>query len=362
MKNIPKLKEYAKEVRKDILDMLVDKGHFGGAYSCVEILLILYMEILTKKDKFILSKGHASVALYSVLSKKGIIDKSMLATYGKKDSRLGVHAEKHLVTGIELSCGSLGHGLSYGAGLALANKLENRDGRIFVLLGDGECEEGSVWEAIMFASHRKLDNLTAIVDYNKRQESGRVEDIVGLEPFADKLRAFNWNVLEVDGHDFVEQAAEKGALAAIVQKGVKASIPTILVPDTRQALVDLCQKFYGDPTAHMSLVGVTGTNGKTTLTYLLESILRTAGFQPGVIGTINARLGTRTWNVELTTPDVVSVQKIAAQMLSGGATHLLMEVSSHSLDQRRVLGSLTPVFSTPWVFIIFYCVLGMKLV
>ncbi len=202
MKNIPKLKEYAKEVRKDILDMLVDKGHFGGAYSCVEILLALYMEILAKKDKFILSKGHASVALYSVLSKRGIIDKSMLATYGKKDSRLGVHAEKHLVPGVELSCGSLGHGLSYGGGLALGNKLKDEDGRIFVLLGDGECEEGSVWEAIMFASHHKLDNLTAIVDYNKRQESGRVEDIVGLEPFADKWRAFNWNVLEVNGHDF----------------------------------------------------------------------------------------------------------------------------------------------------------------
>ena len=202
MDNILKLEEYAKEVRRDLLGMLVGGGHFGGSYSCVEILLTLYMNALTKKDKFVLSKAHASAALYSVLSKKGIVDKNMLITYGKKGSCLGVHAEYHLIPGVEFSCGSLGHGLSYGGGLALANKLREKDGRIFVLLGDGECEEGSVWEAAMFASHHRLDNLIAIVDYNKIQSMGRVEDIVGLEPFVDKWKSFGWKVIEANGHDF----------------------------------------------------------------------------------------------------------------------------------------------------------------
>ncbi len=202
MENTLKLEKYAKEVRRDLLDMLVDGGHFGGAYSCVEILLTLYMNSLTKKDKFILSKAHASATLYSVLSKKGIIDNKQLITYGKKDSNLSVHAESHLVPGVEFSCGSLGHGLSYGAGLALGSKLKNKDGRIFVLLGDGECEEGSVWEAAMFASHHKLDNLIVTIDYNKIQSMGRVKDIVGLEPFVDKWRSFGWDAIEVNGHDF----------------------------------------------------------------------------------------------------------------------------------------------------------------
>ena len=202
MRDILKLKKYAREVRKDILDMLVNGGHFGGSFSCTEILLTLYMDTLTKIDKFILSKGHASVALYSVLSKKGMIDRNILTTHRKNGSILGVHAERYLVPGVELSCGSLGHGLSYGGGIALGNKLNHKDGKVFVLLGDGESEEGSVWEAIMFASQHNLDNLIAIVDYNHIQSMGRVEDIVNLEPLADKWKSFGWEVMEVNGHDF----------------------------------------------------------------------------------------------------------------------------------------------------------------
>ncbi|GAF92205.1 unnamed protein product, partial [marine sediment metagenome] len=204
MDNEKKLEKIAKEVRKDILQMLADGGHFGGALSCVELLTTLYFDQLKENDNFILSKAHASTTLYSILSKKGIIDKKILKTYGKKNSCLGVHAETHLIPGIEFSCGSLGHGLSFGTGMALANKINNKDGRIYVLLGDGELEEGSVWEAAMFAAHHNLNNLVAIIDYNKIQSMGRIKDIINLEPLAEKWKAFGWDVLEVDGHDFTD--------------------------------------------------------------------------------------------------------------------------------------------------------------
>ena len=204
MEKLSKLENYAEEIRRDIFKMIVGigGGHFGGSYSCVEILLTMYMEILTKKDKFVLSKAHASATLYSVLSKKKIIDSNLLETYGKDGSCLGVHAESHLVNGIEFSCGSLGHGLSYSAGLALGKKLKNEEGRISVLIGDGESQEGSIWEAAMFSSQHNLDNLIAIVDYNKIQSMGRLKNIINLEPLAKKWESFGWNVLEVNGHDY----------------------------------------------------------------------------------------------------------------------------------------------------------------
>lgn len=197
------LENIAIEMRRAVLSMLVNVGggHFGGAYSSVEILVVLYFRIMSDKDKFIMSKAHASVALYALLAKKGIIDGNILNTYGKKGSILGVHAEAHLVPGIEFSSGSLGHGLSYGAGVALANKMNKKNDRVFVLLGDGECQEGSVWEAAMFASHHKLDNLIAIVDYNKLQSMDKIENVIGLEPLVDKWRSFGWKVLQTDGHN-----------------------------------------------------------------------------------------------------------------------------------------------------------------
>jgi len=206
MEKLSKLEEYSEEVRRDIFKMItgIGGGHFGGAYSCVEILITIYMEVLTNKDKFILSKAHASATLYSVLSKKKIIDKNLLSTYGKDGSCLGVHAESHLTPGVEFSCGSLGHGLSFSAGLALGKKLKKEAGRIFVLIGDGESQEGSVWEAAMFSSQHNLDNLIAIVDYNKIQSMGRLEDIISLEPFTKKWESFGWNVFEADGHDYTD--------------------------------------------------------------------------------------------------------------------------------------------------------------
>ncbi|MHA1685749.1 MAG: transketolase, partial [Candidatus Heimdallarchaeaceae archaeon] len=202
-KEISKLEQIAYDVRRDVISMMLeDGGHLGGSLSCVEVIVALYFRILRKSDKFILSKAHASATLYSVLSKKGIIDKKLLKTYGKKDSPLGVHAEKHLVPGVEFSCGSLGHGLSYAAGVALAYKIKNKKGKIFVLLGDGESQEGSVWEAALFAAQHKLSNLIAIIDYNKLQSMDHVDNVLSLEPLADKWRAFGWHVLEMDGHDF----------------------------------------------------------------------------------------------------------------------------------------------------------------
>ena len=155
--------------------------------SCVEVLVAIYFRIFKKPDKFILSKAHASAALYSVLSKKGMIDKSLLKTYGKTDSPLGVHAEKHLVPGVEFSCGSLGHGLSYSAGVALANKIKDKAGRIFVLVGDGESQEGSIWEAALFAANYKLDNLVFIIDRNNIQIDGFTNDVIDIGDVADKL-------------------------------------------------------------------------------------------------------------------------------------------------------------------------------
>ena len=226
MKDILKLEKISKDVRRDILQMLLDGGHFGGALSCVEILTILYFDQLKENDRFIMSKAHASATLYSVLSKKGIIDKGLLKTYGKRASCLGVHAESHLVPGIEFSCGSLGHGLSFGTGMALAKKIKNQKGKIYVLLGDGESQEGSVWEATMFASHHKLDNLIAIVDYNKIQSAERVEDIINLEPFAEKWEAFGWNVIEVDGHNFSDLFNVFKSISMLKNK------PTVIIAHT----------------------------------------------------------------------------------------------------------------------------------
>ena len=152
----------AKIVRQDSFKMLQRKGggHFGGAFSCAEILSVLYGQIMNEGDRFILSKAHAGVALYSILSQCGIIGKDILNTYGDDDSTIGVHGEIDFVPGVEFSCGSLGHGLSFASGLALGKKKKNETGNIYVLLGDGECQEGSVWEAALFASQHKLSNLT----------------------------------------------------------------------------------------------------------------------------------------------------------------------------------------------------------
>jgi len=184
--------------------------HVGGALSATDILVALYREVLRVRpeeprwpgrDHLILSKGHASAALYATLAECGFFPVDELATYGSSAGRLMAHPTTD-VPGVEFATGSLGHGLALGAGLALAARRAGRDNRVYVLLGDGELQEGTVWEAAMAAAHYRLDNLTAIVDRNRLQISGSTEDRMRLEPLADKWRAFGWQVSEVDGHDF----------------------------------------------------------------------------------------------------------------------------------------------------------------
>lgn len=202
----------AKEIRRTIFKTICKGGggHTPASLSIVEILTVLYQDILNidprrpkdaGRDRFILSKGHAGVALYAVLADKGFFDKSHLDTFGKKGTILGGHPDMHCVPGVEASTGALGHGLGFGVGVALAGKMDKKNYRTFVLVGDGECQEGSVWEAALFAPQHKLDNLTVIVDYNKLQAMDRLDEIVSLDPLADKWKAFGWEVREVDGHD-----------------------------------------------------------------------------------------------------------------------------------------------------------------
>ena len=206
-------KKIAKEIRKKILKMIFSSqsSHIGSALSCVDILTVLYFKILSidpkkpfteKRDRFILSKGHVASALYAALAQRGFFPEKTLASYCLDGCRLPGHSTKDCVPGVEVSTGSLGHGLAMGAGMALAAKHGNRSYRVFVLLSDGECDEGSVWETALFSSHHKLDNLIGIVDYNKLQAFGRTNEVMNLEPFVDKWAAFGWQVKEINGHNY----------------------------------------------------------------------------------------------------------------------------------------------------------------
>ena len=206
------LEEKTKELRKAILKTICKGGggHIPASLSIVEVLAVLYYNIMKidpqnpqdpQRDRFILSKGHAGVALYAILADRGFFDRRHLDTFGKRGTILGGHPDMHLVPGVEASTGALGHGFPFGVGMALAGKLDRKDYRVFILLGDGECQEGSVWEAALFAPQHKLDNVVAIIDYNKYQALGRLEKIVSLSPLVDKWKAFGWAVKEVDGHD-----------------------------------------------------------------------------------------------------------------------------------------------------------------
>jgi transketolase len=193
-------------------------GHIGSALSVADILTALYAEILTHehpnapdRDRFILSKGHAALALYAVLCLKGWLTPEELSTYCTDDTLLGVHPDRTLA-GIDFSTGSLGHGLSFGVGAALAARMEGSSRRAFVLLSDAECNEGSVWEAVMFAAHHQLANLVAIVDVNGQQALGFTRDVLSMAPLADKWRAFGWEAHEIDGHDAARIAAHIRAL------------------------------------------------------------------------------------------------------------------------------------------------------
>ncbi len=187
--------------------------HLGGCLSCIDILVVLYWEVLnieaespnkTGSDKFILSKGHGAHALFTTLAIRGFFDRQLLDDYALPGNPLGEHPTPNCVPGVEIATGSLGHGLSFALGMALAAKLKNEQQKFFVLMGDGEINEGSVWEAALFAPINKLNNVISIIDYNKWQATGKSAEIMSLESISEKWQAFGWQAMTVDGHD-IEQ-------------------------------------------------------------------------------------------------------------------------------------------------------------
>lgn len=213
MYEIQQLHEISKNIRKDAIKMAhkASSSHVGAALSIIDILIILYYKVLNvnpetiyeiERDKFILSKGHAVSGLYATLASRQYFDKKILELYDEDGSPMGGHPKMNSVAGIEASTGSLGHGLAIGCGLALSDKVSQRTCKTVVLMGDGECNEGSIWEAAMFASAKKLNNLIGIIDSNKLQGYDRTEKITGYTQLSDKWSAFGWSVTEIDGHDF----------------------------------------------------------------------------------------------------------------------------------------------------------------
>lgn len=206
--------------------------HLGSCLSCIDILTALYWEILKisprnpteiSRDRFILSKGHAAPALFQILAMKNFFPQSWLENYGHDGGLFGEHPPAHGVPGIEAATGSLGHGLPIGVGLALGSVIHKIKNKIFVLLSDGECNEGSVWEAAMFSAAQKLNNLTIIIDFNKWQATGRSEEVMALNSLRDKWNAFGWNAVEIDGHNFSQ------IISALKQTSTK---PTAIIAHT----------------------------------------------------------------------------------------------------------------------------------
>jgi Transketolase, N-terminal subunit len=230
--------EFALKIRQEVLKMAchANGGHIAPAYSMTDIISVLYFDNVLRyneknpnwddRDMFILSKGHGVLALYAALSIAGYFPIEELTSFCKPGSRLGSLAKYGSVPGIEATTGSLGHGLSYAVGIALANKIDKNDSKTYVLLGDGECEEGSVWEGFLSASHHRLDNLVVIIDNNKLQAMGSVESILSIQNFPEKLGAFGFSVEDIDGHDYqaIKRALlykEKDKPRAIVANTIK---------------------------------------------------------------------------------------------------------------------------------------------
>lgn len=225
--SIADLEKIAKEVRKDILFEVynANSGHVGGALSCADILVAIYFNLINEGDKIVLSKGHASAALYAALAEKGFFQKEELATFRKINSRLQGHPSYVKTPGIDASSGSLGQGLSVANGIALSFKLDKKSNHVYAILGDGEIQEGQIWEALMTANHYKLNNLIAFLDYNKLQIDGTNEEVMKVAPVKEKFEAFGFFVQEIDGHDF-----EKIIWA--VKNAKKQSKPSIIIANT----------------------------------------------------------------------------------------------------------------------------------
>jgi transketolase len=229
------LSRKAIQLRKKTLEAIFEAGagHTGGGLSCIDILTVLYHRILNvspehpsdpNRDRYVQSKGHSVEALYAVLADCGFFPESELKTIGRYRSHFVGHPTRH-IPGIEMNTGALGHGLSIAAGMAIAGKMDGAPYRVFTLLGDGELAEGSNWEAAMAASHYRLDNLTAIVDHNTLQITGRTRDVCSNEPLDEKFRAFGWAVVTVNGHDFSQ-------LTAALSKPAEQGKPTCVIANT----------------------------------------------------------------------------------------------------------------------------------
>ena len=230
------VEEKCREIRKEIFIQAfhAQGAHMGAAFSVTDILGTLYFGNILRykasapewdgRDKVILSKGHAGVALYATLAIAGYFDRGHLKTFCQPGSNLGGHPKMHEIPGVEASTGALGHGLSFAIGIAYANKADDKDSHVYVILGDGECQEGSIWEGALSAPMLELDNLTVIVDHNKLQAMDGLENIVKMSPFAEKWKAFGWNVLEIDGHNYGEI---RNALLARTEKK-----PTLIIANT----------------------------------------------------------------------------------------------------------------------------------
>ena len=239
------LDQLAKEFRYIITDIMcrAGGGHIGGSLSLVEIIITLYFRIMNVKpdnprwadrDRFILSKGHAGPTLYTALAYRGYFSKDVLLTLNANGTELPSHVDQVITPGIDQTAGSLGQGLSCANGIALACKLQNKTNHVFCIVGDGESQEGQIWEAGMFAAQHKLDNLVVITDYNKMQIDAEVEKIVSLEPVVDKWRAFGWEVFEMDGHDWDDIHATINKAMAVKDK------PAMIVAHTVKAKGNVC--------------------------------------------------------------------------------------------------------------------------
>jgi transketolase len=238
-KNLAELQSICRTTRRQIVEMITaaKSGHPGGSLSAVETVVTLFFDVLRHdpknphwpdRDRFILSKGHAAPVLYSVLAQWGYTPENELNSLRKMGSIYQGHPDMRFISALEASTGSLGQGLSIGLGMALGAKLDGRPSRTYVILGDGEIQEGQVWEAAMFASFHKVDNIVNIIDYNRIQLDGFVKDIMELEPLTDKWKAFGWHVIDVDGHDvaalqkaFAEAESTKGKPTCLIAHTVK---------------------------------------------------------------------------------------------------------------------------------------------
>lgn len=231
------LKEACRQIRCNIVRMIggAGGGHPGGSLSGVEIAATLYLDLMRvdpakpgdeDRDRFVMSKGHASALYYAVLAQRGYFPVAKLDDYRKPWGDLPGHPDMKRLPGVDMTTGSLGQGLSVAVGMALAAKAQKKDFRVYVLLGDGEIQEGMIWEAAMSAAHYKLDNITAFLDRNRLQIDGTTEEVMDIEPVADKWRSFGWNVLPIDGHDI------DAIKSAVASAKTKRGVPTLVLADT----------------------------------------------------------------------------------------------------------------------------------